>query len=656
MNLKNNGLNTIVNYGYLPDSYYSKIKKLPFTFITSNTDENDLYIEDAVPYHSSTTIISCSNISHFEISLRQVIDLPYWYPPANIIVLYHKQEKKKEEIAKILFILWYYRASNGILVQYDDTKKYMNISQYNPFVVDDRWDNFGCWTARTIGMPVNKFEDAFVCEEKCHNVSINSIHRRLRLGTCMGLQTHTIHYDDVNALENLNLFEDRAKNMNGFALRTFATESLFFKIKQLENGTYELGSRDGTIWKNLARLMNFSMDFTPSADSIKKKFNFEVAIQQIFTVAHRKGDLFPSPIYQFDIVVVELDYSFAYKDSGVCFMSHKAPFETVLFDFINAQHNIDILIEFYAAMICIWLVFSLYSAMEADKITLDLIGKSFMNTLRIVLSITLYKSPKKQTFRIFLTIIAWSFFLINFATQAAITSFFTAFKRGKEVETFADIVEKGYRIQGMSSPDVLLPDDDELFQKINSKLEPINNMFECVNAMSNDSRRFCLIDCSVGRYLKLNLLNAKGEQYLHIATDRVHNYYLNLVFPKYSVLTDSVNKYLMAFYEAGLIKKWEEYRFNDMKGDAPVKALGIEYFKGVYHVYIGNLFITCILFLMELLVGNYKKMKQYFILKVKIWKRTQLARKMVRLERKQNKIKSVSSSTQTFGVSITSIE
>lgn len=441
--------------------------------------------------------------------------------------------------------------------------------------------------------------------------------------------------------------------MNGFSLRTFTIEvPPFMIITQIQNGTYELSSRDGTIWKNLAKLMNFTMDFTPSADIIKKKHNFELIIQQIFTVALRKGDLFISPIYQFDVVVVDLDYSFAFKDSGVCFMSHKAPFETVLFNLKTLRHNIEYMIKFYASMICIWLVFLLYSAMEEDKVTLDLIGKNFLNTIRSTLLITLYKPPKRQSFRIFLTIIVWSFFIINFSTQAAITSFFTAIKRGKEVETFADVVEKGYKIQGMASPDAVLPDDNELFKKINSKLEPINSMFDCVNAMTNSSRRFCLIDCSLGRYLQTNLLNANGEQYLHISTDRVHNYYLNLVFAKHSVLTDSVNKYLMTFFEAGLVKKWEEYRFNNIKEDAPIKPIGMEDCKGIFQMYLGVVLGITVIFLMELLVGNYKRMKKFLLLKLRNWNRTRVARKIVKNERKQNKIHSVSNSTQTHNFNV----
>lgn len=645
-NLKNNGWNLIITYGHLPDAFYNKIKILPFTFITSNKDADDFYVEDAVPYRPSTIIIECSNLTDFEISLRQIMRLPYWHPPSNIIILYNSEETERE-IARIFFILWYYRSSNAILIQHDDIKKLMFISRFNPFVVDDSLDTFGCRTSRSIGMPITKFDVSFVCEDMCHNVSINSKHRHWRLGTCMGLQTHTISYNDRNELTKRNMFEDKAKNMNGFALRTFTTEVLpFLIITQLENGEYELGSRDGTIWQTLSKLMNFTMDLTPSIDALRK-FSFERHIKHIFSVAHRKGDLYIIPIYQFDIVVIELDYSFAFKDSGVCFLSHKAPFETVLFDLKTFESNIEIVVEFAASLFCIWFVFFIYSVLEADKITVDLIGKNFMNTIRSALSITLYNPPKRRSFRVFLTIIIWSFFVLNFSTQAAIISFFTAFKRGKEVETYADIVEKGYKIQGMASPDVVLPDDNELFRKINSKLEAINNMYSCVKTMANESHRFCLLDCAVARYLKFNLLDAKGEQYLHVARDRVHNYYLNFVFPKYSVLTDYVNKYLMVFYEAGLIKKWEQFRFNDIKEEAPVKPLGMEEFKGIFNVYFGVMLLTFFIFLLELVTGNYKRMKQYLISKLKKWKRMRKIRKNLRKERQQNKITSVCSSTQT---------
>lgn len=593
--------------------------------------------------------MSCYDFGNFEESLLKVMSLAYWHPHSNIYLYYHTKDPL-ENIARIFFIFRYYRACNVILIQYDDIEESLLISLYTPYVSDsyDFENKFGCWTKKKVGMPIYTFEEAFICEINCHNVSINSKLRANNLGTCVGIITHVISYNDSNASQNLTLFEDKGKNFHGFPFRTFVTEILpFMQIRKNPDNTYALGSRDGTIWNTVSKLLNFTMDLTASLDVIKKPFDFEINIQQIFTVAHRKGDLFLNPIYQFDVIVVELDYTFGYKESGVCFVSRRAEFETVLFDLNTLLTNYDIVLKFTISFYCIWILFCVFSWKDSEKINIEFIGRNLMNSVRSVLNLNLCNPPKTTSFRIFLTIIIWSFFIINFSTQAAIISFFSAFKRGQDVDTFDDIVEKGYRIEGLASPDVVLPETEERFRKINSKLSPIRDIFACVTALRKDSYRFCLLDCSVGRYLERNMLNEKGQQYLHIAKDRVHSYYLNIVFPKYSVMSENFNKYMVIFFEAGLVKKWEDHRYSDMKEEVPIKPLSIADLKGIFNLFAIFVAETIVIFIIEFCVGNFKRTKIYTVNKIRNCKRTLQARNFIKAQRKQNKIKQVNNFTQT---------
>lgn len=625
-NFKTNGWNNIIVFGHFPNDFYVKLKSATekdytFTYVISNSDDDDTFVEDAVPYHSNTILMNCYDFGNFEESLLKVMSLVYWHPHANLYLYYHSKESR-EKLALIFFIYWYYKACNVIIIQYDDTDELLFISQYTPYIsnVYELEFKYGCWTAKRIGMPIYAFDESFVCEENCHNVSITSKLRATSFGTCIGFVTNVLSYKDTHAIENMNLFEDKGKNFHGFSFRSLATEVLpFLHIEEHPNRTFTLESRDGTIWNTLAKLLNFTIDLSACANVIKKPFNFEVSIQQIFAVAHRKGDLFLIPIYQFDVIVVEIDYTFAYKDSGVCFVSHRAGFETILFDITTLLGNYDILIQFGLIFVCIWFLFCAYSETNLKDIDMNFVGKNFMNSVRSVLLINLSHPPKKTSFRIFLAITVWCFFIINFSAQASIISFFTAFKRGREVDTFEDVVEKGYRIEGMASPDIVLPETEERFRKINSKLSSVLDIISCVKDLSNNSHKFCLVDCSVGRYLKSNMLNEKGEQYIHIAKDRVHSHYLNFMFPKHSVISDNIDKYMMRFFEAGLIKKWEEYRYNVIKEEVLTKPLSLADVKGMFNLYGILVAGIIIIFIGELCVGNHKKFKRFVLNKKINW-------------------------------------
>ncbi|KAM3965295.1 uncharacterized protein ACR2FA_000683 [Aphomia sociella] len=566
-----------------------------------NLDNNNHQMDVRIAYKAHTIVMKCLDFTDFELIFMKMYSSPYWHPHANLI-LYFQIDQTKDEIAKIYFILWYYKVCNAIIVHY--SKEYFYVSYFNPYINEKyRLEyNFGCWTAKKIGLPLRGFKNSFVCVKECHNVTQHSKLRANNLGTCIGFDIHEIHYNDTKYLNKMNLFEDKGKNLHGFALRGYITEvKPFMVIEEQPNGSYVLLARDGLIWTTISKIMNFTIDLSPSLAVMKKPFNFELTIQQVYSFSHRKGDLFLIPIYQFDPIIIETDNTFPYKGSGLCIMAHRAGFDTSFFDITLLFKNYDLTIEFLFCFLCIWFVFFLFNAVENNNISFDQAGKDLVNAFRNILSISLYKGPKNKLFRIFMTSSIWSFFVLNFFTQAAIISFFSSFKRGKEVNTFEDVLDKGYKIVGMSSPDALLPDTEERFVRLNSKLVPIDDIMECVSLMMNDTQRFCLVDCAIARYLERNKLNRNGEQYLHVAQDRFHSLYLNMLLPKYSSMTKQFDKYIRWIFEAGLIKKWEEYRYADIKDEVQIKPLGLKDLLGIFKCYCLFLGLSTLVFVIEVI-------------------------------------------------------
>lgn len=610
-NLKTNGWYNMICMGYWPDSFYQLTQFLQFTYTISNIDHEDMEMQDVIPYYSNFIVINCLNFEEFEESFMKILGFPYWHPHGNIII-HFRCNLDDETKAKIFFIMWYYKAVNAIIINYDDDKALLFVTEYDPYVHEKFTLPFeyGCWTAKKIGVAIENFANGFVCEDSCYNVSLHSKLRGNNLGTCIGFETKSVAYENYMSIQQLNIFKAKGKDLHGYTLRAFTTEvKPFLTIKDNGDDTYAIGARDGIIWNTISKLMNFTIDLTPSKKVMMLPFNFEVSIQHIFQFSHRKADLFLIPIYQIDLIIVQLDQTFAFKDSGVCLAAHRADFETIFFDMKLLQANYDLVIKFVFTFIGSWMAFSVFNYVEKGKIDVDQIGRDLLNTVRNILTISLHRPPKKRSFRIFLGLTLWSYFVLNFVSQAAITSFFSAKKKGKETETFEDIIEKGYNIEGMASPDVVLPETEEKFQKINSKLVPVLNLFSCIDRMKNDSRRFCLIDCAVGHYLERNGLDFKGQQFLHIAKDRIHSHYLNMIFPKHSPMTEHFNKYMIALVEAGIIKKWEEYRFSDIKEEAPIKALQMEDLMSVFNCYFMLIALSLMTFCLEFLVGNIKKIK-----------------------------------------------
>ncbi|XP_028041327.1 uncharacterized protein LOC114251311 [Bombyx mandarina] len=581
VNRRNNDWNNVLCIGHLPDRFYNKIQRMKFTHAVTNVDYNDHETEEDAPSYSNTIVIDCHNMTHFEMSVKKILKNPYWHPHANIIV-YYREKDNMLDVAKIFFILWFYKACNIVIAQFDRDDNSFFVHNFSPFISEKYTlqRHFGCWKVKYLGSPVRSFKTSFECEETCDNVTLHSAYRANNLGTCLGIDTLKLSFFERQHIKQVNLFEDKGSNLHGYTLRTYTVEvPPFMMIDEHENGTFTIGGRDGSIWNLLSKLMNFSIDLSPSVDDMKKPFNFELTIQQVFSYTLRKGDLYLIPIYQFDIPVIQVDNTFPVKDSGVCFAAHRAKFSKITYDINLFFENYVFLLQFFFCFLSVWFTFVLFSAIERRELRFDQIGKDYLNCLRNILLISLYKPPQLWSFRVFLTISIWSFFILSFASQAAIISFFTALKRGKEVNTFEDIIEKGYPIEGMASPDVVLPDTEEKFQKINSKIVPILDIYGCIQRMNNETHLFCLIDCAIGRYLERNLLNEYGEQYLHIPKDRIHSYYLNIIFPKHSVLTERYNKYMMIFIEAGLVHKWEQYKFNQIKTEGIVKPLNMQDFK-----------------------------------------------------------------------------
>ncbi|CAG9786839.1 unnamed protein product [Diatraea saccharalis] len=550
----------------------------------------------------------------------------------------------------MFFMFWYYLCVNAIIIRYNDSIEKLMITYYSPYIYENyKLDHeFGCWTHKKITYPVENIHESFVCVKECNNLTLNSALKTNHLGTCIGLRTIIVDYEDKKLLKEIDVFEEKGKNLHGYPLTAFVLEIMpFLMIDENPDGTYTLRERDGRIWNTMAELMNFTIDISPCADFMKKPFNFELVIKLIFDYSMRKADLILMPVYQFNFLVVDFDMGVPYKESGVCFMAHRAGFETSLFDFKMVTANYELLLEALCCFVGTWFVFFIFNVVEKGIVSFDQVGKDLINAIRNVLSIPLYKPPKTGKFRFFLLMSIWSYFIINFAIQAVIISFYSVYKRGKDVDTFKDIVEKGYIIEGVPSPDVVLPETNDINIIINSRVVAVRNMFECVNKIANDRHRFCLNDCSVGRYLQRNLLNDKGEQYLHIAKDQIHNHLLTMLQYKNSPLTDHLKKHMLRIVQAGLIDKWEEYRFHDITDDVPVKSLSMDDLLGIFECYCVLLCVSIMTFLLEVTISNAKRMRRTLNIKYSQWHRARAVKKNIKIKKSIN-VKMVDSYTQTL--------
>ncbi|CAH2048686.1 unnamed protein product, partial [Iphiclides podalirius] len=280
--LKTNGWNNVLCFGHFPDNFYKNVQDLRLTFSISNIDvEDDYDIEDVVPYHSNVVIIDCLSFEQLEDIMTKVVSTPYWHPLAHVILYYHTVEDSKM-LARLFYILWYYRAINAIIFQYNDSEDKFYVSYYNPYNSEPyRYKHvYGCRLAKKIGMPFDDFATAFICEEGCEKIPIQSKLRMNFFGTCLGYETISMPYDEKLKLQRVNLFESKVKNFHGYPMRAYGAEVLpFLEIRNHSDGTYTLHKRDAMVWNTMAELMNFTIDLSPAEGKIKKPFDYDLNIQ-----------------------------------------------------------------------------------------------------------------------------------------------------------------------------------------------------------------------------------------------------------------------------------------------------------------------------------------------------------------------------------------
>jgi hypothetical protein len=566
--------------------------------------------------------MDCLNFADFEKKMNTVRNNPYWHPHAHTIIYFHG-EISQINIGKMFFILWYYHSCNSILVQYNDDREQLMATYYSPYINKNyKLDHhFGCWTRRKPMFPITSFQDSFICTEGCINVTGAVPLRMNHFGTCIGIKTNVIHYTD-SIIPNTNYFEDKGKNLQGFSLTAYVNNAKPFLMVQEKDGSYTLHRAHGLIFTEMAKVMNFHFDFTPSLKNMNDPYSVTLNVERVQWFGQRKVDLLILPIYMIDLIFVDLDLSIPFQDSGLCYMSHVADFETNIFDTKLLQSNGKLFLTFIICFVGTWFTIFVFKVVEMNTFTLNQMGKDLSNTFRSLFSLSLFNPPQQQSFRIFLAISIWSFFVLNFATQAAITSFFTVYKRGKDVDTFEEIAETGYKIEGIGTLDALLPETKDTYKIINSRLVPINDLYGCVNTIQYDRQKFCLLDCSMARYYARNYLNSRGEPYIHIARNQVHSHYLIFLLPKNSALSNQFNKYLYKFIEAGLIGKWLAYLNKIKKQENLNKALSPDDLVGVFKFYCLLTGITIIIFLLECSFVAAKILIYYLKLKYSQYRQT----------------------------------
>lgn len=610
-----------------------------------NNVTDNIYMQTNRRSYPNSVVIYCKDMIEFEKALLIAVKMKDWHALTNVYIIY-KSKLDDMVVVKTFYALWFYKITNAIIMSYDKTLLAFRISIFSPYITNNYTlqHNMGCYTLRKLGMPLRtSVIENIKCEHSCVNVNVTSKLKANNLGTCIGFDYHTVKLGDLQKMFQLNLFEDKSKNLHGCALLTHFTDVPFIELNEYDNGTYQLRGRDGMIWNTMAELMNFTFFFS---NKYGKKFSIESSVYQLLAYSNRQLEMYLIPLYIVDLLVVPVEFTFPYKESGVCILAKSADYETVLFDVKILKNNFVVLVQFLFCFIAVWITFIIFNRTDGKKLTIDQIGKDFMNSVRNTLSITPYRLPKKRSFKIFHIVSMFSFFLINFSMQAAITSFFTAIKKGKEVETFEDIIRLGYNIEGMVSPEVVLPETDDIFIKINEKLTPTDSMYICIDRMLNDTRRFCITDCAAAYYFEKNNLNEKGEQYLHVTSDRLHSHYLSFAFPIQSHLTDRFNNIITALVEAGIINKWEDYKYDRIKTEVIAKPLSMNDLIGILECYGYLVGLSCLIFAIEVVFATICWLKVICINNVKKLIRKHRAKKIKSKEDKT--IVTVSISTQTF--------
>lgn len=608
---------TILIYGFASELVYKSIYSFNIDIVVMSSSEkypNTFEIEMPIDFTENyiqrpANIIffyveTLEDISHGIVEMTKTI---YWSVKSKFVVYI----SKKAELQKIFFLFWWYTSLHCVILEYDYTKNDIKISEYTPYVtmLDDSDPNqFGCWSSMS---SEDMFEGDMApylnCNDTCSSLNFDRRSESMHIQTCINIETKIYH-------KSLITLRDKTMNLGGFALSLFVINfPPLLVIDPSEEGLKRFKGKDGYIIKILADKINLT--FTYSTDpKVTHNPQFQTWVNGLMEMSNRKYDYYANTVYLLPFSFPALDTTYPVEGSGLCFLVHRAGFIPT---WVNLTNMFDM-----GALIMVTAIFNLtafiyfyFLTTSGNKNYFESFVRSYLYSMQLFLSSSVNWTDKKNSVRVFVFIIFWFIFVVNFVFQGTVVSLLTIPRTDPDINSFQELYDTGYVIEGYPSPDAMLPATSDLYIGINKRFRGNTALYSCMNDLKQKLPKACWMDCMIVTGLSKSERDGEGRRYIHIGKDRVHSHHLVYPLPRNTPLKPRFDYYIKKLFESGLLNQWRNFKIVDSSdGLTDNKVLNLGDLKGCFYIlffgYIGSVGI----FIMEwtihgfyVLKRNYKK-------------------------------------------------
>lgn len=606
---------TILIYGFAPELVYKSLYSFDIDIVVMNNSEkypNTFEIEMPIDFTENYIQRPANIIFFFVESLEdisngilQISKTIYWTVKAKFIIYI----TEKAEIQKIFYLFWWYYSLDCVILEYDT--KNVIISEYTPYVtvLDDSDPNqFGCWSSMSAeDMFEGDMAQYVNCNQTCNGLDFDRYSEVMHIQACINIDTKT--YD-----KSLITLKDKTLNLGGYALNLFAVHfAPLLVIDPSEEGLKRFKGKDGYIIKVLADKINLTFKYSTDYKSTHNP-QFQTWVNALMLSSYRKYDYYANTVYLLPFSFPALDTTYPVEGSGLCFVIHRA-------GFIPTWVNLTNMFEM-GALIMVTIVFNLTALIyfyflitSGNKNYFEAFVRSYLYSIQLLLSSSVNWTDKKNSVRIFVFIIFWFIFVVNFIFQGTIVSLLTIPRTDPEINTFQELYDTGYVIEGYPSPDAMLPATSDLYKGINKRFRGNTKMFSCMNELKQKVPKACWMDCMIVTGFSKSERDAEGRRYIHIGQDRVHSHHLVYPLSRNNPLKPRFDYYIKILFESGILNQWRNFkRVEASDGLTDNKVLNLDDIKGCFYILFFGYFASLVSFILEWMIHalnvlkrNYKK-------------------------------------------------
>lgn len=587
--MNNDGNKHTIAYGDFPSQFYEDIFASNIDLVVFNSDENtpnDFILEppkdhtqNYIQYPANTIVFCVNDIEDISEGINKLTNSIYWSPHAKHIV----HTKHKADNHMIFYMMWLNKVLNCIIID-DDFYVY----DFNPYVavIDESFPNqYGCWSLKNMSSYDENMLPNIKCKKGCKDLDFDRFSNTQFYTACIEIRQRKYE-------ENSSYFEDKTINMNGYKIALYGVSISMCLDTETVNGQLKFKGKHGYFVDTILEKMNMSFTYMTRSDILMSEW-FRIFLQ----LEERKIDMMANPLYVKPYVKPQIDFTNYIEESGLCFVVRKPEIIPTwkTFRSIFDKNGLILTLIVFHLTVFIFLIF----LRPKPRNFFEKLIYSYLCTVQLFVSQPVDWIIKKKYIRVYIFIIYWFVFVANFILQGTIAALLAIPKTEKTIDTFVDLYESGYMIEGFSELDTSFPSTSPLYIALNKRFVRIDSFYACINDLQKGIKKACWMDCAMAHIFSKTLKDKNGKAFIHILQEKFSTHYLALTLNHNSPLTKRMNFYIKRIIESGLSQKWKTFYTFDKSGSMELDKLNMTDNQLCFFLLIFGLGFASVFFVLE---------------------------------------------------------